>query len=139
VGTESFNMMIGMKMPDLANTESQVKVLRWLVEPGSAVKRGQPLLEVETDKATMEVECITTGVLRQIVAQPDEEVDVGTVIAKIEVEDAPPQAPTLPQAPATADDAAAAPPSPPPAAPKRTGGMFARNRATRQNRPKDQP
>ena len=125
-------------MPDLANTESQVKVLRWLVEPGSAVRRGQPLLEVETDKATMEVECITTGVLRQIIAQPDEDVAVGAVIAKLEVADARPPAPARPQAPASADDAAA-PPAPTPAPPKQAGGMFARNRATRQNRSKDRP
>ena len=76
-------MMVGMKMPDLAATESQIKVVQWLVEVGGTVERGQPLLEVETDKAAMEVECIASGVLREIRAQPDEEVEVGTVIARM--------------------------------------------------------
>ena len=59
-------MLINVKMPDLSATEgSDIAVKRWLVEVGGAVKRGQPLLEVETDKATMEVESIATGVLRR--------------------------------------------------------------------------
>jgi len=49
-------MRLEMKMPDLATNESEIRIVRWLVEPGQEVQRGQPLLEVETDKATMEVE-----------------------------------------------------------------------------------
>ena len=50
-------MRIDVRMPDLAATEgSDIMVKRWLIPEGARVKRGQALLEVETDKATMEVE-----------------------------------------------------------------------------------
>ena len=79
-------MKIKMKMPDVATTESAVTVLRWLVEVGQPVKRGQPLLEIETDKATMEIESFVTGSLTETHVEPDEEVEVGGVIATIEAE-----------------------------------------------------
>ena len=75
-----------MKMPDLATNEgTELGVTRWLAEVGQAVRRGQPLLEVETDKAVQEVECIATGVLQAIHAEPGQKVLVGTIIATIKV------------------------------------------------------
>ena len=75
-----------MKMPDLATNEgAEIGISVWLVEVGQPVKRGQPLLEVETDKAVQEVECIATGTLEAIHAQPGEKVQVGAAIATIEV------------------------------------------------------
>ena len=53
-------MKFELKMPDLSATDSPIKVLRWLVDVGELVDRGQPILEVETDKATMEVEALGT-------------------------------------------------------------------------------
>ena len=79
-------MKIKMKMPDLATSASTVTVLRWLVEVGQPIKRGQPLLEIETDKAAMEVESFATGSLSEVHVEPEEEVEVGAVIATIEVE-----------------------------------------------------
>lgn len=79
-------MQIKIKMPDLATSASTVTVLRWLVEVGQPIERGQPLLEIETDKATMEVESFSSGVLTAVHAQPNDEVEVGQVIATIEVE-----------------------------------------------------
>jgi pyruvate/2-oxoglutarate dehydrogenase complex dihydrolipoamide acyltransferase (E2) component len=74
-------------MPDLSATEgSDILVRRWLVAEGARVKRGQPLLEVETDKATTEVESLATGVVTEILARSDVKVAVGQVIARIEVE-----------------------------------------------------
>lgn len=79
-------MQVKIKMPDLATTEgSEIAVKRWLVDVGSPVKRGQSLLEVETDKATMEVESVATGTLREVLVGPDEKVAVGQFIATIEV------------------------------------------------------
>jgi len=79
-------VLIDVKMPDLAATEgSDISVKRWLIAVGAPVRRGQPLLEVETDKATMEVESIATGVLAETRARPNEEVAVGQIIATIEV------------------------------------------------------
>src|SRR5437867_8232654 len=83
-------MELPMKMPDLATADSAIKLIRWLVDPGQAVKRGQPVIEVETDKATLEVESIATGVLKEVRALPDDLVDVGQVIAVFELADASP-------------------------------------------------
>jgi pyruvate dehydrogenase E2 component (dihydrolipoamide acetyltransferase) len=120
-------MHIDLKMPDLATTDAEIKVTRWLVEVGQAVAQGQPLLEVETDKAAMEVEAYVAGTLSEILAPPGESVEVGQVIARLAV----PAAAATPAA--LAAGVTAVPPAPPPAlaapaptAPK--GGMFARNR-----------
>jgi pyruvate dehydrogenase E2 component (dihydrolipoamide acetyltransferase) len=79
-------MDVNMKMPDLAtNAGVELGIVRWLVDVGASVKRGQPLLEVETDKALQEVESIVTGVLRQVHAPVGAKVAVGTVIATIRV------------------------------------------------------
>jgi len=122
-------MNIEMKMPDLATTESEITITQWLVEPGQQVRRGEPLLEVETDKASVEVESYVTGVLKEVRAEPGDEVSAGDVIAIIEAEgaQAPPPPPQEKQT-----DAAAAPAAQPSAAPKKAGGMFARNRQAAQ-------
>ena len=79
-------MQFQMKMPDLATTESEIRIVRWIVQPGQNVARGEPLLEVETDKATMEVESVASGVLGEVRSQVGESVSVGDVIAVLEVE-----------------------------------------------------
>lgn len=79
-------MDVNMKMPDLATNEGvELAIARWLIEVGQPVKRGQALLEVETDKALQEVECIANGVLKTIHVPAGEKVPVGTVIATIQV------------------------------------------------------
>jgi pyruvate dehydrogenase E2 component (dihydrolipoamide acetyltransferase) len=78
-------MRFEMKMPDLATTDSEIHIARWLVEPGQKVERGQPIVEVETDKATMEVESVASGVLAEVRAAASEAVSVGQVIAIMEV------------------------------------------------------
>ncbi len=80
-------MKIKMKMPDLSTTEGDVKLLRWHVQPGQSVQRGQPLLEVETDKATMDVESFTDGVIVELLAQPEEKVAVGQAILVIDAQE----------------------------------------------------
>ena len=133
-----------MKMPDLATTDSAIKVIRWLVTPGQPVQRGQALLEVETDKATMEVECIATGVFKQPLAQPGDTLLAGQALAAIEVAGPPRPTSAEPTAgkPAPENAPSAPPPSPSsdqpienrdskienPPAPKVAGGMFAKNR-----------
>lgn len=106
-------MEIEFKMPDLATTDSEIKVLRWLVGVGEPIKRGQALLEVETDKAAMEVESIATGILKAARVAVGDAMMAGQVIAVIETADAAPARP-----------AAATPPAAKPA-----GGLFAKNRA----------
>lgn len=79
-------MDVNMKMPDLATNEGvELGITRWLANVGDAVKRGQALLEIETDKAVQEVECIANGTLTTIHVQSGQKVPVGTVIATIKV------------------------------------------------------
>jgi pyruvate/2-oxoglutarate dehydrogenase complex dihydrolipoamide acyltransferase (E2) component len=79
-------MDVNMKMPDLATNDGvELGITRWLATEGGAVKRGQALLEVETDKAVQEVECIANGTLKAIHVQPGRKVPVGTIIATIRV------------------------------------------------------
>lgn len=79
-------MEVKMKMPDLSTNEgSEIAVTKWLVEVGQPVKRGQPLLEVETDKAVQEVECIANGTLKAAHVEVGASVAVGHIIATIEV------------------------------------------------------
>ena len=56
-------MEVAMRMPDLGTVDDTIKVVKWLVEVGQPIRRGQPLLEVETDKSIMELESAVTGTL----------------------------------------------------------------------------
>jgi pyruvate dehydrogenase E2 component (dihydrolipoamide acetyltransferase) len=79
-------MDVEMRMPDLATTGSPIKVLRWLVDVGQSVRRGQPLLEVETDKAVMQVESVVSGRLSSVSAGEGDEVEAGKLIAIFETD-----------------------------------------------------
>ncbi len=77
-------MAIELKMPALSPTMEEGTLSKWLVKEGDAVKSGDILAEIETDKATMEFESIDEGVIgRILVAEGTEGVKVGTVIAVI--------------------------------------------------------
>ena len=77
-------MAIELKMPALSPTMEEGTLAKWLVKEGDAVKSGDILAEIETDKATMEFEAIDEGVIGKIlVAEGTENVKVGTVIAVI--------------------------------------------------------
>ncbi len=69
-------------MPRLSDTMVQGTILRWLVRDGEPVRRGQELVEIETDKATMTYESDLDGVI-EIVAAEGEELAVGAVIARV--------------------------------------------------------
>jgi pyruvate dehydrogenase E2 component (dihydrolipoamide acetyltransferase) len=79
-------MKLELKMPDLSTTGGELTVLKWLVNVGSSARRGDPIIEVETDKATMAVESAHTGVLTQQLIKANESVLPGEVIAIIEVD-----------------------------------------------------
>ena len=71
-------------MPPLGQTSDELQILTWLKREGDTVTAGEPLLEVESDKATLEVEATRTGTLQQIVCAEGETVTAGTVIAYID-------------------------------------------------------
>ena len=64
-------------VPKLSATMESAKVLRWLKQPGDKIKSGDPLVELETDKAAMEVESPVDGVLGTIVAAEGVDVAIG--------------------------------------------------------------
>jgi len=70
-------------MPQLGMAQDAGKIVSWLKAPGDAVAKGDALFEVETDKATMEVEAQASGFLTHVSAQAGEDVPVGQVIARI--------------------------------------------------------
>lgn len=76
-------MLQGVRMPALGQTSDELRIISWLKKEGDLVTQGEPLLEVETDKVTLEVEAFTGGILKKIVRQADEIVEAGTLIAYI--------------------------------------------------------
>ncbi|MEA2980838.1 MAG: hypothetical protein QOF09_2661 [Alphaproteobacteria bacterium] len=70
-------------MPQLGETVAEGKITKWFVTPGTAVKPGDNLFEIETDKVSMEVPSITTGTLSEIKVQAGETALVGAVVAVI--------------------------------------------------------
>jgi len=70
-------------MPALELAQETGKVVRWLKAPGDAVTRGEPLVEIETDKVTVEIEATASGILRDITAREGDVVPVGRTIALI--------------------------------------------------------
>ena len=80
-------MPIDILMPALSPTMTEGKIARWLKKPGDAVKAGQVLCEIETDKATMEVEAVDEGTLAEIlIHEGTEGVAVNTPIARLAAE-----------------------------------------------------
>jgi pyruvate dehydrogenase E2 component (dihydrolipoamide acetyltransferase) len=113
-------------MPKMGFDMQEGTIVRWLKKPGDAVRRGEPIAEIETDKVTIEIEAFESGTLTEIVVQEGQSAPVNAVIARLDggndsqapvpvaaapavpppAEVSPPQAP-LPEAPA--------PPAEPPA------------------------
>ena len=113
-------MSIDVLMPALSPTMEEGTLAKWHVKAGDAVKSGDVIAEIETDKATMEVEAVDEGVVEALlVPEGTEEVKVNTPIARLSGEGAP-ASPSPPRAAAPASAAkvetqAAAPSTPAPA------------------------
>lgn len=103
-------------MPKLSDTMTVGTLVKWLKNEGDAISSGDMIAEVETDKATMEVECFDDGVLIKQYCAEGEEVAVGGAIAAIGEagEEAPAVESGAPASPASAEEAPAAPETPAP-------------------------
>lgn len=94
-------------MPALGVAQQTGTLLKWLKAEGQTVTKGEPLMEIETDKATVEIEAVASGVLARVTAKPGDEVPVGQTIALIlapgdalpSEQAVPPVAPVLPPLP----------------------------------------
>ena len=70
-------------MPALELAQETGKVLRWLKSPGDTVRKGESIVEIETDKVTVEIEAPASGVLQDVTARAGDVVPVGKTIALI--------------------------------------------------------
>jgi pyruvate dehydrogenase E2 component (dihydrolipoamide acetyltransferase) len=73
--------MLKLRLPALGQTMERALIHAWLLEEGATFTAGDPLYEVETEKATIVVDSSRTGTLRRIVAQPGTELVVGSLVA----------------------------------------------------------
>ena len=76
--------MTDMKLPELGENIEGGDVLRVMVKPGDAIEKDQPVLELETDKATIEVPSSAAGVVKEIKVKPGEKVKVGQTIFTVD-------------------------------------------------------
>lgn len=91
-------MAVDILMPNLGFDTQTGRLIEWLKQPGDPVAKGEAIAIIESDKANVELEALAGGVLLEQLAQPDQEVAVGAVIARIgEASEAPSPPSTLPQ------------------------------------------
>src|SRR5215510_7793487 len=101
-----------VNLPELGENVESGDVLRVLVKPGDHVKKDQPVIELETDKATVEVPSSAEGVVREVKVKAGEKVTVGQTILMVDADGS---------AEASATPAAEEKPQPPPAEAARPG------------------
>jgi pyruvate dehydrogenase E2 component (dihydrolipoamide acetyltransferase) len=82
-------MVREFKLPDVGEGLTEAEIVSWLVEVGDTVREDQPVAEVETDKAVVEVPAPVNGTVREILAEEGEMVPVGEVIITFDVEGEP--------------------------------------------------
>src|SRR5205823_8045027 len=76
-------VMSEVTMPRLSDTMQEGTIAKWLKQPGDQIKKGDILAEIETDKATMDLESYDAGVLEEIMVQEGETVPIGQAIARV--------------------------------------------------------
>jgi len=96
--------MANVQMPRLSDSMESGKVLHWLKKEGEEVVKGEPLVEIESDKANIEVEAYASGKLSKILVKEGDSAPIGAVIAEIGGDASPAQQPASP-APASAPTA----------------------------------
>ena len=136
--------MSDFTLPELGENVSSGDVLRILVKPGDTITKDQPVLELETDKATIEVPSSVAGQVKDIKVKVGDKVGVGQVIlttvaaANADPASAPaaePEKATAPAAPPKAEKPARAPAPKPAAAPIAAGKVVAITRGSRPAEP----
>ena len=73
-----------IKIPELAESITEGTIAEWLVKPGDKVEKGDPVVELETDKVNVEVNSDYAGVLVEVLAEEGDDVSVGDTIAKVD-------------------------------------------------------
>jgi 2-oxoglutarate dehydrogenase E2 component (dihydrolipoamide succinyltransferase) len=114
-----------IKVPALGESVTEATVARWLKKPGDTVAMDDPLVELETDKVTLEVNAPAAGVLSEIVAPEGANVAVGAVLGRIGDGAAKPASPAKPQPAAAVASSEAKRPAPAAAAASAPAGNVA--------------
>lgn len=110
-------MSVEIKVPALGESVSEATIAKWYKKPGDAVRVDELLLELETEKVTLEVNATAEGVLESIDVEEDATVEVGQVVGKIKAGAAPSApAPEPEPIPAASPEPAASAPTPAPTA-----------------------
>jgi len=76
-------MATDILVPTLGESVSEATVAQWLKKPGDSVARDEPLVELETDKVTLEVNAAEAGVLQEVLAGEGDNVEVGAILGRI--------------------------------------------------------
>ncbi|NLI00879.1 MAG: hypothetical protein GX446_15460 [Chthonomonadales bacterium] len=92
--------ILDVTIPQMGEGLQEARLLRFLKQPGDVIKRDEPIFEMETDKATMEIEAPVPGVLIEWLVAEDAIVPIGAVVGRIESHSAVTEA-TSPQAPSS--------------------------------------
>jgi 2-oxoglutarate dehydrogenase E2 component (dihydrolipoamide succinyltransferase) len=121
--------MTEIRVPTLGESITEATIGKWFKRRGDLVAADEPLVELETEKVTIEVPAPAAGILSEIVAKDGETVAVGGLLGQINPSDGaqtgPPTAPSKPAEPAKAAAPKAAPAPPPQAAPAPQSGPAA--------------
>jgi pyruvate/2-oxoglutarate dehydrogenase complex dihydrolipoamide acyltransferase (E2) component len=80
-------MKKSIKMPKLSDKMESGVLTAWNKQPGEAVKKGDSLFEVETDKVVSEIECMEDGILEEVLFEEGDEVKVDEIVAVIQCEE----------------------------------------------------
>ncbi|MDZ4403455.1 dihydrolipoamide acetyltransferase family protein [Prosthecobacter sp.] len=91
--------MADFVMPSLGADMESATLVKWHVKPGDAVKRGDIIAEVDTDKGIIDVECFQSGIIEKLVIEPGAKIPVGALLAVIQGGEAPVAAATPVPAP----------------------------------------
>ena len=82
-------MIIDVVMPKMGESITEGTILEWRKKPGDPIKKDEILLEIGTDKVDSEIPSAHRGIIIELLAEPNDVIDVGKVIARIETEGKP--------------------------------------------------
>ncbi len=97
-------MSVDVEIPKIGESITTVFIASWLKQPGDSVAVGESILEVDSDKASMEIPSPVAGVITEVMGEEGDEVDIGSVVARIK-EGAVAAAPAVVAAAPAAEDA----------------------------------
>jgi pyruvate/2-oxoglutarate dehydrogenase complex dihydrolipoamide acyltransferase (E2) component len=77
-------MIIEFRLSASADVESTARIAAWRKVPGEAIRSGEVLMEVVTEKVNVEIECDISGIVVETIGELDDEIAVGDVVARID-------------------------------------------------------